>query len=68
MKHDAPKAARSPDAIDIAQIAAEAQADVRTVLKRIRGERVRGMSAGRIDRELRKRGFEPGPAAEGPTR
>jgi len=56
MEHDATRIeshdAWRIDAIAIAEVAAAAQADVRSVLKRIRGEPVRGRVGARIDREL----------------
>jgi hypothetical protein len=40
-------------------IAAQAQCDPRSVQKRLRGERVRGLAGARIDRVLDKRGLRP---------
>lgn len=57
--------AAAPDALTLRRWAAEAAVDERTMRKRLRGEPVKGMAAGRADEVLRKHGIEPGALAEG---
>ena len=47
-----PKIAPTVDDLTIAEIALRAHVDRRSVRKRLRGERVRGLAGARIDREL----------------
>jgi hypothetical protein len=52
------------DTATIRRIAVKADADPRSVEKRIRGERVRGMAGHRVDAVLREHGIEPGQYAQ----
>jgi len=45
------------DAILVLEIAAESECDPRSVRRRLRGERVRGLAGDRIDRTLARRGL-----------
>ena len=51
---------RTPDAATLRRIAVEAEADPRTVRRRLRGLPVRGMVRRRIDLTLLRHGFQPG--------
>jgi hypothetical protein len=44
------------DSLTVLEIALRAQVDPRSVRKRLRGERVRGLAGARIDRALAERG------------
>lgn len=48
------------DTATIRRLAVEADADHRTVRKRLHGEHVLGMAGHRVDRVLRAHGIEPG--------
>jgi hypothetical protein len=48
------------DRIQLRRWAAEAGVDERTLLKRLRGEPVRGVAGARCDRVLRDAGINPG--------
>jgi hypothetical protein len=50
------------DSATLRRLAVEAEADPRSVEKRMRGIRVRGLSGHRIDRVLVANGFTPGAA------
>lgn len=52
------------DRLMIRRLAVEAEAAEPTILKRLRGEPVRGIVADRVDRVLRARGIEPGALRE----
>lgn len=51
-QHDAPIAPAEPDKWAILRAAAEHAVDPRTLAKRMRGERVRGLSGARCDRAI----------------
>ncbi len=52
------------DRLMVRRLAVEAEAAEPTILKRLRGEPVRGIVADRVDRVLRARGIEPGALRE----
>lgn len=58
-----PQSAIIVDRSLVREIAVSASVHEHSVEKRLRGEKVRGLAADRVDRALRARGIEPGALA-----